>query len=297
MKKINNNNSGFSLIELIIAIAVLAFLMTAVASFMGSSMINYKKTKAEISVQNSAQESYDIISDNIMMANKIVITGYDTSGTDIDFSDVGGTVSVGATQVVVKHKDILVAEAAGLSADDKLTYLAGNHSFDEYETTDPSGISSYKKIYLKKLELWHSVPFDSSSANSSPGASGSFNVTHTDDDGNIVVTNVKPEDLDVCHVTYYFEDDKMYITREYLYMDSLNDTGDMTDPDEKKNHLFTSKLRYVKDSTVNYTAAFVTLSEKNNAMGVELLFSDENKTYNSKGMINIRNSYVLKKKN
>lgn len=39
----DNKNSGFSLVELIIAIAVLAFLMLAVSSFMGSSVITNKE--------------------------------------------------------------------------------------------------------------------------------------------------------------------------------------------------------------------------------------------------------------
>lgn len=297
MKKIKDNNSGFSLIELIIAVAVLAFLMTAVASLMGSSMMSYKKAKAEINVQNSAQDTYDIIADNLMMANKVVITGYDTAGADIDFSEVGATVSVSATEVTIKHRDELLSETQGMTNDAKNAYLVGNHSFDEYVTTDSSNNDIYSKIYLKKLEVWHSVPLDPAYANISPGGAGSYDVQHTNENGVVVISNISTDQLDECHITYYFEDDKMYVTREYLYMDALNDVGDITDPAVKKNYLFATKLRYVKDLGVNYTGASVTISEPNNSMGIELLFSDKKMTYDSKGMINIRNSYVIKQKN
>ncbi len=76
MKKKLNSNSGFTLIELIIAIAVLAFLMTAVSSMMGSSVMTNRKAQADLEVQTSAQETYNRITDAIMQAKKIYIFGY-----------------------------------------------------------------------------------------------------------------------------------------------------------------------------------------------------------------------------
>ena len=59
-------NSGFSLIELIIALAVLAFLMLAVSSFMGSSVMQSKKARADVKMQTQSQEVYNLITDSIM---------------------------------------------------------------------------------------------------------------------------------------------------------------------------------------------------------------------------------------
>ena len=63
MKSKIKQNSGFSLIELIIAMAVLSFLMLAVSSFMGSSVMQNRKAKVDIKMQASAQETYGLITD------------------------------------------------------------------------------------------------------------------------------------------------------------------------------------------------------------------------------------------
>ena len=68
----DNKNSGFSLVELIIAIAVLAFLMLAVSSFMGSSVSQTRKEQVDVKLQTQAQETYSLITDTIMQANDIV---------------------------------------------------------------------------------------------------------------------------------------------------------------------------------------------------------------------------------
>ena len=54
MKNKLKSNSGFTLIELIIAIAILAFLMTAVGSMMSSSVLTNRKAQADITVQDAA---------------------------------------------------------------------------------------------------------------------------------------------------------------------------------------------------------------------------------------------------
>lgn len=71
MKK--TNNRGFSLVELILAIAILAIIMIAVASFMGTTTRTYTKTKNDIEVQEKGQEIFDSISDKLMQATCIRI--------------------------------------------------------------------------------------------------------------------------------------------------------------------------------------------------------------------------------
>ncbi|MCM1209712.1 MAG: prepilin-type N-terminal cleavage/methylation domain-containing protein, partial [Ruminococcus sp.] len=85
MNKKLNSNRGFTLIELIIAIAVLAFLMTAISSLMTSSLITNRKTQADIEVQTTAQETYNKITDALMQAKSVYILGYTYPGTP-DFS-------------------------------------------------------------------------------------------------------------------------------------------------------------------------------------------------------------------
>ena len=53
----SKKNKGFTLVELIVAIAVLALLITAVVTFMGHESVTLRKQEADISVQNSGQEN------------------------------------------------------------------------------------------------------------------------------------------------------------------------------------------------------------------------------------------------
>lgn len=95
-------NSGFSLIELIIALAVLAFLMLAVSSFMGSSVMQSKKARADVKMQTQSQEAYNLLTDSIMQANDILIVGYTASDDDdIDFAKPGETTTATLTKKIL----------------------------------------------------------------------------------------------------------------------------------------------------------------------------------------------------
>ncbi len=71
MKK--TNNRGFSLVELILAIAILAIIMVAAASFMGTTTRTYTRTKNDIAIQEKGQEIFDSISDKLMQATCVKI--------------------------------------------------------------------------------------------------------------------------------------------------------------------------------------------------------------------------------
>ena len=90
MKEKIKQHSGFSLIELIIAMAVLAFLMLAVTSFMSSSVMQNKKAKVDVRLQSQAQETYSLLTDSIMQATDIAIIGYVANNDSlIDFDAEG----------------------------------------------------------------------------------------------------------------------------------------------------------------------------------------------------------------
>ncbi len=294
MKKLKENNSGFSLIELIIAIAILAFLMTAVASLMSSSMISYRKTKAEITVHNNAQDTYNVLSDAIMMANKVKVVGY-TTGSKVDFDTVGGDTTETSVEIEILPKSEIEEATKLMSEDEKITYLSTHMSFDDVSTVDALGNEIHTDIYLKQIDIWLSTPFDPTCANAT-SLGDTYDVTYKENGVNIT-KNIPNDQVDTCHVTYYFDNANMYVTREYKYMQLLDDVVDVTDVNERDRCLFTNKLRYVNGPSNSYTAAVAKFSSNKNAMSVELQFSDKNMNYNSKGMINIRNSNVIKSKN
>ena len=78
MSRGKRNNRGVTLIELMIALAILAMVMTAVIMMMSNNSVIYRKTKADINVQTTAQETYNALQDTIMQANTLVLTGYIT---------------------------------------------------------------------------------------------------------------------------------------------------------------------------------------------------------------------------
>lgn len=76
MKK--KHNLGFSLVELLIAIAILSLIMIALASFMGTTTNSYVRSRNDIELQQTGQEVFDMISDKIMQA-KIIRIGTETT--------------------------------------------------------------------------------------------------------------------------------------------------------------------------------------------------------------------------
>lgn len=66
-------NQGFSLVELILAVAILGIIMVAIASFMSTTTTTYTRTKNDTELQRTGQELFDMISDKIMQASYIRI--------------------------------------------------------------------------------------------------------------------------------------------------------------------------------------------------------------------------------
>ncbi len=274
-------NKGFTLVELIVACAVLALLITAVVTMMGHESVILKKNEADISVQNTAQETYNEISDIIMQATSIKITGcfsetpitfdkkkpgkalYDMSiawwtyakkseaiGVELNFED-NGTKIVGS-------------EGTGSGVFLKKTTVSGSDSSSEYAT-----------FYVKQISVKYSVPYDSSYA-----AEGASVPTGTD--------------KDTCTANIIFEGNKVYITKTYNYMTKLNSTFDTTSTEAQKEAcLYSTKLNYVEIATSYVSAAMATIDVENQSISLELQFADNGMTYNVNGITNIKNSNVF----
>ncbi len=122
-------NRGVTLVELMVALAVLAMLMTAVIMLMSNNTVIYRKTKADISVQTSAQETYSTLQDSIMQAKSIELKAY----TDTD-----------ATVRTYKKKSAIAPGEAAVG-------------FDELMTIDDSGNATYQTVYPVELKVTYSV--------------------------------------------------------------------------------------------------------------------------------------------
>ena len=129
MKKLQHDrvlsNNGFTLIELIVSVAILAFIMIAVGGIMYSNNIIFKKTKSDIYVQNNAQDVYNKINEDIMQAKHVYMEGYVTTNEVYFKTNEPGYAT---TESLTPEKfllptDLYVLDHASGSIKD---YLAGN---------------------------------------------------------------------------------------------------------------------------------------------------------------------------
>ena len=123
------NNRGVTLVELMVALAVLAMLMTAVIMLMSNNTVIYKKTKADISIQTSAQETYGAIQDSIMQAKSIELKAY---------TDTDATV-----KTYKKASSIAPGDASS--------------GFDTLMSVNAVGEASYTTVYPVQLTIVYSV--------------------------------------------------------------------------------------------------------------------------------------------
>lgn len=70
---VNKNNRGFSLVELLISITIMAIILIAIASFTSTTTNTYVQTKADAELQADGAETMDMLSDRIMQAKRIRI--------------------------------------------------------------------------------------------------------------------------------------------------------------------------------------------------------------------------------
>ncbi|MBR1815748.1 MAG: type II secretion system protein [Lachnospiraceae bacterium] len=290
-KKIKGNN-GFTLIELVIAIAMLAFIMTAVSALMGSSVFSFRKSKANIAVQNTAQTTYDQLTDAIMQSKRVVIYGYiDESATSkVDFADAKSGSDVSGTY-----------DAYYFVADEATqTLYGGDGSAKLFSDSSVEG----KPIYVNKIIIDVSVPYTSITGadevtvpdrlNNDAAVkierayvlddSGNKNYLTDADGNNIYDTN------DTVRYTYTFEDETLYREQEYSFNVADNYTFAS---DGKNNCTYCDSIKYLKNSDDSIEGCVVTVDSRNGALGLELHFDDKGLFYDVDGMVKIRNSNVL----
>ena len=130
VKKLQHNR-GFTLVELVVAMTIMAFIIIAVSGIMFSNNLIFRKTKSDITVQNSAQDVYNKMNEDIMQAKHIYIKGYtvDSAG-DLTFAkcEVGASVAETVTEqtYLLPTDKYVLTKKTGSTKD----FLSGNFDRD-----------------------------------------------------------------------------------------------------------------------------------------------------------------------
>lgn len=313
MKEKMKENNGFTLVELIIAIAILAFLMTAVSSLMTSGLITFKKAKGDITVHNSAQETYNLLVDTIMQSKDVVVCAYvaRTPGQSVEFGKSGEETSVTLDGPYYYVRD----EKQKDSFESTIEYTSDPHDVKYF-----SSLSTTTKLYVVSIIADVAEPIEIGFCSPNTVGTHTNNITNESnidiqiqtrekEDGsteevvssiNQVVYNIN----DTCRNIISFDDQNMYYQRRYAFMTGLDDclvnaTG--TDA-TMANYVYSKSFNYQKRQGVpagtndSVTGCIMTIDANNGSFSLELKFSDKNMTYTSQGMVKVRNSYVLKPK-
>lgn len=128
MKKDNNRNRGFSLIELLLAMAIMSIVMVMVTQFMGTTSAALRKTKKNLAIQTEALEVGTQFSDALVQATYVRVQTMDNQLYVLD------------TKLTGQRRN-RVASAAGV--------LEGSLVVDNYPNYI-SGSSTSRKIILDK---------------------------------------------------------------------------------------------------------------------------------------------------
>ena len=75
----NNKNKGFTLVELLIAIAILSIIMVMITQFMGSTSAAHRKTQYNLKVQTESNEVMTNIFDTLVKANYVRVEPLETN--------------------------------------------------------------------------------------------------------------------------------------------------------------------------------------------------------------------------
>lgn len=137
MKKLNNK--GLTLIELLVAMTVLAIFMVTVTAFITTTTSSTKKTKRQIAVERMAQEVYDDIYDSVVQATCLIVktdsvagettTPEDTSDESSDSAEDSTEESTEEASDTTKLTYQTTGFESALSASEKSAFLISKNAY------------------------------------------------------------------------------------------------------------------------------------------------------------------------
>lgn len=318
-------NRGFSLIELLIAITILAIIMVMISGFMTSTVNSHTKNRREMQVQDEAMRIYSQVADMIMQATYVRITSadgeaYQYNKTDKKFETVTPTVSLKQTfvpdnycnyelngqyadrKVIVDYKTYnLVDENNKVypNAGPEQTPVPRNDLVDKEDITNNVGLQSFRALYQQdatdpdKYNSYYIKPeyiyIEYSDAYTKA------TTTEESDNGTLVNKVTDTQQSRKCLILKYDETSrKLYMYRYTGTADVPKTVGYYEAKDLLESQIMTDdQTGYISDK-IKYL--YLTARPDDNSLELALQIEDaknEGFVYNLKETVNIRNNNVL----
>lgn len=305
MQEQMNKNRGFTLVELLISMALLSIIMLMVTQFMSSTSAAEKKTKQNLKVQEEANEVMTNLADSLMQANYICVSPSDDSTYLLEKTSGSRTESLSPTAI-----DTLTTDKKG-----KIDFRLVSDNYGNY--VKPATATDERKVIIdmdtyqllgEKKDTFYPLPGD---LESPPVDVRSFRVLKQEVGGKetyvyiqpayiyaeYTVSGTNPDGTDyenLCNVIYRFK----YTTDGgsiYMYRSS-EDTDLGKDTTERFNAAKYNVDRLSGDTgrlTKNLTDFYLSADAEGNALLADVLFEINGYKFNSADTINFRNSQVL----
>lgn len=300
-----NKNRGFTLVELLISMALLSIIMLMVTQFMSSTSAAEKKTKQNLKVQDEANEVMTNIADSLMQANYICVIPSDSYTYLVDKTSGNRTESLTPTSIATLTSDKGADVTFRLVSDNYGNYVRPGTATDERKVI--IDMDTYQLAGEKKDTVY---PL-SGDLESPPLDVRSFRVLKQEVSGKETYVYIQPAyiyaeytvsktqangtvDELLCNVIYRFE---YTADGGNIYMYRSSEDTDLGKYTAGRLDTAKGKVDALSDETgrltKNLTDFYLSADAEGNALLTDVLFEIGGYKFNSADTINFRNSQVL----
>lgn len=153
VKKINRDHSGFSLVEVLIAISILSIVCAMVFRFMATSSSLFSNSNAEVKIQSEAQSAANAIKEMIIDC-QVSIDYFDTKKDSTRvFTDLNGVTYEDVLLINNNDEQFLVYPSTEVDHEDELLFLSrkrnvSSQKFDiPFDPNDAEVLAEYVKDF------------------------------------------------------------------------------------------------------------------------------------------------------
>lgn len=269
------NNKGFTFVELILAVAIMSIIMVSIVHFMTTTSTVYSRSNRDNEVQSMAQDVYEQVYSCLMQANKIIMTG---SAKKADGTYDGMKLYASDSMDVIKDEVSRVSRTTGSMCNDQEKEL--NYRLN---TVTIQGISS--SHMPQPLYAFRSLKKDD----------GTFTEIR------VYALYVEYQTkvggaYETCCATFCYDNlsGKLYLNRHYE-SDRAAEPQFFTDTNLKAviDYHQESNDANVICKSIDTDGFRVVFDAENGGIGLILEFDNYSLTYESQGMVKVRNKNVL----